>query len=127
MDAVVKYLEEASHKSAQDTDKFHLTWLRPHLDGVMLDQITRGMLNSIQQSRKADGVSNATVNRCLQVVSRILRKAQNEWEWVASVPKVPVLPEPLERVKFLTFDESQRLLSVLPEHLASSVNPLSYR
>jgi integrase len=59
------------------------------------------------------------VNRCLQVVSRILRKAQNEWEWVASVPKVPVLPEPLERVKFLTFDESQRLLSVLPEHLAS--------
>jgi integrase len=66
-----------------------------------------------------DGVSNATVNRCLQVVSRILRKAQNEWEWVTSVPKVPILPEPLERVKFLTFDEAQRLLAELPEHLAS--------
>jgi integrase len=119
MDAVVKYLDEATHKSSQDTDKFHLTWLRKHLDSVMLDEITRGMLNSIQQHRKADGVSNATVNRCLQVVSRILRKAQNEWEWVTSVPKVPILPEPLERVKFLTFDEAQRLLAELPEHLAS--------
>jgi integrase len=48
-----------------------------------------------------------------------LRKAQNEWEWIASVPKVPILAEPLERVKFLTFDDSERLLSVLPEHLAS--------
>jgi hypothetical protein len=64
-------------------------------------------------------VSNATVNRCLQVISRILRKAQNEWEWIVSAPKVPILAEPLERVKFLTFDESLRVLSVLPEHLAS--------
>jgi integrase len=119
--AVVKYLDEATHKSSQDTDKFHLTWLRKYLDDVMLDEITRGMLNSIQQARKADGVSNATVNRCLQVVSRILRKARDEWEWIASAPKVPILPEPLERVKFLTFVESQRLLSELPEHLASMV------
>jgi hypothetical protein len=51
MDAVVKYLDEATHKSSQDTDKYHLTWLRQHLDGVMLDEITRGMLN-VQYRRR---------------------------------------------------------------------------
>ena len=119
--AVIKYLEESTHKSAQETDRYHLTWLRQHLDGVMLDEINRAMLNKIQQHRKSEGVANATVNRCLQVISRIVRKAQNEWEWIALAPKVPILSEPLERVRFLEFDEATRLLAELPEHIAAMV------
>ena len=119
--AVIKYLDESTHKSAQDTDRYHLTWLRQHLDGVMLDEINRAMLNKIQQHRKSEGVANATVNRCLQVISRILRKAQNEWEWIAQAPKVPILSEPLERVRFLEINESKRLLAELPEHIAVMV------
>lgn len=116
-EAVVKYLEEATHKSAQDTDKFHLTWLRPHLDRVMLDEINRAMLNTIQCCRKNDGVSNATVNRCMQVVARILNKARDEWEWIASAPKLKNLTEPKERVRFLTVADAGRLLKELPEHI----------
>ena len=121
MEAVIKYLQESTHKSAQETDRYHLAWLRQHLDSVMLDEISRAMLNRIQQHRKKQGVSNATVNRCLQVISRILRKAQNEWEWIAVAPKVPILSEPLERVRFLKAEEEVRLLAELPVHIAVMV------
>ncbi|HWU99246.1 MAG TPA: site-specific integrase, partial [Oxalicibacterium sp.] len=77
---------------------------------------------TIQQVGRAEGVSNATVNRRLQVVSRILRKARDEWEWIDVVPKVPVLSEPLERVRFLTDVEAQCLLCELPKHLATMVD-----
>ncbi|NMM36992.1 MAG: site-specific integrase [Glaciimonas sp.] len=54
----------------------------------------------------------------LESVARCLtRKAQNEWEWIVSAPKVPILPEPIERVRFLTGEEAGRLLAQLPEHI----------
>ena len=67
-------------------------------------------------------MSQATVNRCLQVISRILRKAQNEWEWIAVAPKVPMLAEPLERVRFLKTEEEAKLLAELLRHIAIVVS-----
>jgi hypothetical protein len=39
----------------------------------------------------AEGVSNATVNRTLEVLRAILRKCVNEWEWLDKAPQVRML------------------------------------
>jgi len=65
------------------------------------------------------GVANATVNRNLEVLRAILRKCVNEWEWLDKAPQVRMLQEPKRRIRFLTREEAQRLISELPEHLAA--------
>lgn len=116
-EAVLRYLEETTHKATQQSDIYHLRWLQPHFDGKYLDEIDRTFLDRVLSIRKKCGVANATVNRCMQVVSNILRKAALDWEWIDRAPKVRSLPEPLIRVRWLTKEEAIRLLSELPEHL----------
>ena len=118
-EAVIKWLSEQTHKRSIETDKFHLRWLRPHLDGVYLDQINKQKLESIAEAKKAEESSNATVNRILSLIRAILNRAKNEWEWVDTVPVFRFLPEPKDRIRWLTHDEAQRLLSELPPHLAA--------
>ncbi len=67
--------------------------------------------------RLQEGVSNATVNRMLEVVRAILRRAANDWQWIDRVPAVRMLPEPKRRIRWLTREEADRLLQELPEHL----------
>jgi len=49
-----------------------------------------------------DGVSNATVNRALEVVRRILNVAHQDWRWLKGVPKIRMLKEPGARAIFET-------------------------
>lgn len=117
-DAVVRWLKEQSHKATIETDKIHLRWLDRFLSGRPLDQINRTLVDRITEVKLAEGVSNATVNRVLEVLRAILRKASNDWEWIDRAPRIRMLKEPTRRIRFLTRDEAQRLLQALPEHLA---------
>jgi integrase len=117
-EAVVRWLKEQSQKATIDTDKTHFRWLDQHLEGKALDAITRNVIDRITDAKLAEGVSNATVNRVLEIVRAVLRKCVNEWEWLDRAPKFRMLKEPTRRIRFLTRDEAQRLLAALPEHLA---------
>ncbi|HVS26544.1 MAG TPA: site-specific integrase [Burkholderiales bacterium] len=117
-EAVVRWLKEANRKGAGVADKSRLRWLDQHLSGKPLDTITRDVLDRITAAKLAEGVSNATVNRILELVRAILRKCINEWEWLDRVPKVRLLKEPTRRIRWLTRAEASRLLAVLPGHLA---------
>jgi integrase len=117
-EAVVRWLKEMSHKATIETDKAHLRWLHPHLEGRYLDTITRETVDRITDAKLREGVSNATVNRVLEVLRAILRRAVNDWEWVDRAPKVRMLREPTRRIRFLSREEAQRLLAALPQHLA---------
>ena len=117
-EAVVRWLKEQSHKATIDTDKMHFRWLDRHLGGKPLDAITRAVIDRITDAKLAEGVSNATVNRVLEIVRAVLRKCVNEWEWLDRAPSVRMLKEPTRRIRFLMRDEAQRLLAALPEHLA---------
>ncbi|MGY8903195.1 MAG: tyrosine-type recombinase/integrase [Burkholderiales bacterium] len=116
-DAVVKYLLESTHKRTLNGDKAILKWLDAFLGGKPLNQIDRNLIDRIKDAR-AKVATQSTANRYLAVTRTVLRKAQYEWEWVDSIPKVRLFREPQGRVRSLTQDEFSRLLVELPSHLA---------
>jgi integrase len=117
-EAVVRWLKEQSHKATAKEDVTKLRWLDRFLGGKELTAINRALIDRITDAKLAQGCSNATVNRLLELVRAILRKCVNEWEWLERAPSVRMLKEPTRRIRFLTRDEAQRLLAALPEHLA---------
>ncbi len=117
----MRWLNETTHKATHDKDKAHLRWLDPHLRGISLTAIDRDSIDQLTQARLAEGVSNATVNRMLEVLRAILRRAAKEWEWIDHIPNIRLLPEPKRRIRWITRDEADRLIAELPEHLAAMV------
>lgn len=117
-EAVVRWLKEQGHKASIESDKIHLRWLHKHLAGRDLEVINRQLIDRITETKQAEGVSNATVNRVLEVLRAILRRCVEEWEWIDKAPKNRMLKEPTRRIRFLSREEAQKLLSELPTHMA---------
>jgi integrase len=120
-EAVLRQLAETAQKASLVTDKFHLRWMQPHLEGMDLNDIDRTVIDRLQLVGLAEGVSNSTVNRRLKLLRSILRKAVHDWDWLSQVPRMRMLKEPIGRVRFLTKDDAARLLRELPEHLRTMV------
>ena len=119
-EAVERWLtEKQGEKVTLNDDIGHLRRVHPELYGRYLDEINRDVLDALTGSRVSDGVSNATVNRMLEVVRAILRRAEREWGWLERAPHIRMLPEAKRRVRWLTREEADRLLSELPGHLAA--------
>ena len=116
-EAVIRYLSEQSEKKSLVTDKFHLRWIDTHLREKPLDEISKTTLDKLKAAKLKTDVSNATVNRMLSTVRKILNAAKNEWEWIDAVPTVKMLTEPQSRIRWLTQPEAAKLLGELPEHL----------
>jgi hypothetical protein len=77
-EAVVRYLAETSHKASQVADKAHLRWVDRFLGGMTLGAIDRELLDRIHSARAAEGAANSTVNRTMEVIRAVLRRAANE-------------------------------------------------
>lgn len=120
-EAVIRWLDEKSHKASIEGDRRNLRWLHSHLSGLNLADIDRDLVDRITQVRKRSGVSNATTNRMLALLRSILRAAENDWEWLDKSPKVRLLPESQGRVRYLTTDELAKLIFELPAHLKPMV------
>lgn len=117
-EAVVRYLKENGEKRSLLDDKDHLRALDPSLGDKRLQEISMDTLWPFIEARKErDGVRNATINRALEIVRRILNLAHQEWRWLQQVPRIRMLPEPKRRVRFLERDEAERLNEALPAHL----------
>lgn len=120
-EAVLRWLDEKSHKASISDDKRNFRWLDSHLAGMKLADIDRDCIGRICAARRKEGVSNGTVNRTLSLLRSVLRAAMNDWEWIERVPRVKLLHEAAGRVRFLTADDARRLIAELPEHMAAMV------
>jgi integrase len=117
-DAVLRYIKENADKRSLSDDKDHLRKLDPYLGNKLLTEINMDLLWPFIHKRKdEDGVANATINRALEIVRRILHLARDEWNWIQRFPRIRMLKEPKRRIRFLTREEADRLLEVLPAHL----------
>lgn len=117
-EAVERWLQEKQgEKVTLNDDIGHLRRVHPHMFGRYLDEITRDVLDGLTRSRLSDGVSNATVNRMLEVVRAILKRAEREWNWLERAPHIRMMPEPKRRIRWLSKEEAEYLLSELPAHL----------
>jgi integrase len=116
--AVMRYLEEFADKKSFSDDRDHLRKLDAYLRSLRLDAIDMNALQPFIRDRRAkDGVSNATINRALEVVRRILNIAHQEWRWLRAVPKLRMLKEPRRRIRFLRREEAESLIGELPPHM----------
>lgn len=118
MEAVTRWLTESQHKKSLSDDKTHLRWLDPYLKNYYLSQITRDVLDEVANKKFKEGVTPATVNRMLEVVRAILRKAEREWEWIEKAPIIRMRQEDTKRIRWLTKEDAARLIQELPPHLA---------
>ena len=118
-EAVVRWLDEKSHKASIKDDRRNFVWLHSHLSEMASQRIDRDCVDRVTQARRRSGVGNGTVNRTLSLFRSVLRAAAYDWEWIERVPKVRLLPEAKGRTRYLAPIEAQRLLAELPEHLAA--------
>lgn len=122
-EAVTRYVSELDNDNRRIATRDHLRQLHPFLAELPLNGINMDSLRPFIRHRKeVDGVSNATVNRALEIVRRILHLARDEWRWLDSFPRIRMLSEPKRRVRFLSRQEADALLKALPAHLRPVVS-----
>lgn len=121
-EAVIRYVAESGDKATLERDQMCLRTLDAYLGDKRLRQVNMDALwPFIHQRSQVDGVANATINRALEVVRRILHLARDEWGWLDRFPRIRMLKEPKRRIRFLTREEADKLLAELPEHLVPVV------
>ena len=117
IDAVLRWLEESSHKRSLHMDKLHLAWIDSYLRTKKLSEINRDHIELIAKKKEETSVSPATVNRMLEVIRAILNRACKDWGWLDNVPVIRMRKVENKRVRWLTKTEAECLLNELPSHL----------
>lgn len=120
-EAVVRYLSlKATLRSFRDVQRI-CRKLHPYLGSLMLNQINGDVIWTVIQGEMKKGNKPATINRYLATIRGLLKMARDEWQWIDSIPKVRLLLGEVERDRWLTRDEADRLIQACPPHLAALV------
>ena len=112
----MRYLSLKAHLRDVEKQRQLCRKLDAYLGRSMLNDITGDAIWGAEEGNKA-----ATINRCLALVRSILRMAHREWQWLDAIPMVRLLPGEVERDRWLTKEEADRLISFCPPHLAALV------
>jgi integrase len=120
-EAVIRYLAvKAGLRSIEDTRRI-CRMLDPYFGRLTLDQLNGDAIWRVVQGELRKGNKPATVNRYLALIRCLLRMARDEWEWIGSAPKIRLLSGEVERDRWLTREEADRLIAACPPHLAALV------
>ena len=120
-EAVVRYLEvKKSLRSSRDVKRI-CRILHPILGDKLLADIDGDVIWSATACLSNRGIAPATINRYLATVRAILRMARDEWQWIASFPKIKLLAGEVARDRWLTREEADRLIACCSPHMASIV------
>ena len=120
-EAVVRYLElKRTLRSFSDVQRI-CRFLDAYLGSMMLNQINGDVVWSVVQGELKKGNKPATVNRYLSTMRSLLRMARDEWQWIDNFPKIKLLKGEVERDRWLTHEEADRLIRHCAPHLAALV------
>lgn len=85
--------------------------LKPFFEGKVVEELRRSDIAFYIEKRKADGISNATINRELDVLSAAINHARYKWEWEITNPVERMsLKEPEGRLRWLSRAEADVLI-----------------
>jgi integrase len=122
IEAATKYLKEVEKKSLS-RDAVTLKAAIPFIGEMPLEQIHMGTLDKFIKDRKKSGLKNATINRDLAIIRRVLTLAARLWRdeynnsWLSEVPLIQPLKSDLRKPFPIDAEDESRLLRELPEHL----------
>ena len=120
-EAVVRYLTlKATLRSIEDT-RLIFRKLDPYLGSLDLNEIDGDLVWKVIKGELAKGNKPATVNRYLATMRALLRMARDEWQWIDRFPKIRLLPGEVERDRWLTREEAERLIAASPPHLSAMI------
>lgn len=127
-DAVSQYIKDAERRDVKDTytiDKQLQFFVEQLGKKILVSNITKDDITDVIRAKINEGarrkgagrheVSNATLNRYISAMSGLLNYCKEHGNITGEVPKVPLFPERKRRVRFLTPEQAERLLSVLPD------------
>lgn len=112
-EAVERYEREVLRHKARNTQAVQagqLEFWKQMFDGQALAALDSTVIAEAKQILQPRG--NATINAYLAALSHVFTMAAREWKWCATNPVRDVwrLPEPKERVRFLSTEERATLL-----------------
>ncbi|HVV68011.1 MAG TPA: tyrosine-type recombinase/integrase [Gammaproteobacteria bacterium] len=123
-EAVLKYLEESGHKASLITEIEMIKQLDPYIGMMTLEAVHMGSLQAYIADRKKQGAKNRTINYGLQITRQILNLAAGQWldeyglTWLATAPKIKLLPESDKRKPHpISWEDQELLFPTLPDHL----------
>ena len=100
----------SAHKRSHEDDKLRLSTMLPYLPDGPVDGLTTQAMTVIRDRLRADrGISAATANRYLAILSAILHHAHRR-EQLAAVPYVPFLRVEQRAVPVVPADALEKLL-----------------
>lgn len=120
-EAVIRYLAMKAHLRSIEDVKQIFRKLDPYLRTLTLNEISGEVVWKITQGELNRGCKPATVNRSLASLRALLRMARDEWQWIDNFPKIRLLGGEVERDRWLTRDEADRLIKACAPHLAALV------
>jgi len=116
-EAVERWLSESEKKSIS-SDKVILKWLATYLNGIYINDITTDTIEIIiKEKLKVAGTTR--VNRTTELVRSILNKSLKQWGWIKNVPYIRRFKESNQRLRWLSYDEADKLSRALPKHTRS--------
>jgi integrase len=126
IEAATKYLKDVEKKSLA-RDAVTLKAAIPFIGDLLLEHIHMGTLEKFIAARKKGGLKNATINRDLAIIRRVLTLAARLWRdefgnsWLVEPPLIQPLKSDLRKPYPINPEEEDRLLRELPEHLQTMV------
>lgn len=85
--------------------------LVPRFGSVRLDRLTTEHIERYKVLKLEEGLSAKTINNHLTVLAKCLRSASSWGDWHISMPQIQKLKTTSQRLDFLSYDESARLLA----------------
>lgn len=112
-----RWLVEQNHKRTIEQDHQKLIYINQIIGAVNIKEIGIRDINRVIELKRLEGVSNATLNRYISLIKSILNKACKEWGLLDKVPYIALKRESTGRVRYLSKEEVNNILSLLPTHL----------